>query len=108
MIARIWHGATRLADGDIYAGHLLGEDSRISDYTDVHGNLGAWVLRRDGDERAEFMMFSLWDSMEAIKGYAGDVPEKAVFYEKDERYLIERDEFVSHFEVIGHQELCRQ
>ena len=41
MIARSWQGAVRLADGASYAVHLLGEDARISDYTDVPGNLGA-------------------------------------------------------------------
>jgi heme-degrading monooxygenase HmoA len=102
MIARIWRGAVRSADGDSYAAHLLGEDSRVSDYTSVPGNLGAWVLRRDADDRAEFLMFSLWESMSAIKTYAGEKPEKAVFYEKDQRYLIDRDETVDHFEVIGY------
>lgn len=85
-----------------HAEHLLGEDGRIADYTHVPGNVGAWVLRRDGDERAEFLMFSVWESMDALTTYAGPTPGKPVIYAKDERYLIERDESVSHFEVIGH------
>jgi heme-degrading monooxygenase HmoA len=101
MIARIWRGAVEAQNAKPYAAHLLGDDGSISDYTDVPGNRGAWVLQRDVDDRVEFMMFSLWESMDAIRSYAGEAPERAVFYEKDDRYLIERDETVSHFEVLG-------
>jgi len=101
MIARIWRGAVDLADGNAYAAHLVGDDGGIADYTDVPGNLGAWVLRANSHNRAEFVMFSLWESMDAIKAYAGDNPDRAVFYDKDQRYLIEREEIVSHFEVVG-------
>jgi hypothetical protein len=44
-------------------------------------------------------MFTLWDSMEAIQAFAGDQPEVAVFYPEDDRYLVERQETVSHYEV---------
>jgi len=44
-------------------------------------------------------MFTLWESMEAIQAFAGDRPEVAVFYPEDDRYLVERDETVSHYEV---------
>jgi len=57
------------------------------------------MLRRDVDGKAEFLMFTLWESMEAIQAFAGDRPEVAVFYPEDDRYLVERDETVSHYEV---------
>ena len=40
--------------------------------------------------------------MEAIKAFAGDEPEVAVFYPEDDRYLVEREELVSHYEVDRH------
>jgi len=43
---------------------------------------------------------SFWDSMEAVKRFAGPVPETAVFYPDDERYLVRRDLSVDHFEVV--------
>jgi heme-degrading monooxygenase HmoA len=58
------------------------------------------ALRRIVDNRAEFLLVSLWDSMESIRGFAGDDVNKAVFYPEDERFLIERDDHVSHFEVV--------
>jgi heme-degrading monooxygenase HmoA len=60
------------------------------------------MLRRDVDDQTEFVMFTLWDSMDAVKAFAGDQPEVAVYYPEDDRYLIERGEFVSHYEVAAH------
>jgi hypothetical protein len=45
-------------------------------------------------------MFSLWDSLEAVKAFAGEDYETAVFYPEDDCYLVERDEVSSHFEVV--------
>ena len=40
------------------------------------------------------------NSLEAIKGFAGDDPETAVYYPEDDRYLVERDLRTSHYEVV--------
>jgi heme-degrading monooxygenase HmoA len=57
------------------------------------------MLRRDDEDRTEFLTFSLWESYEAIRGFAGDEIETAVYYPKDDEFLIERDEKVAHYEV---------
>lgn len=44
---------------------------------------------------------SFWESREAIDGFAGQDIEKAVFYPEDERFLVERDLTVRHYEVTG-------
>lgn len=97
MIARIWRGAVAQADGDAYAEYMHG--TGMAGYTNTPGNRGAWMLRRDVGGKTEFVMFTLWDSMEAIKAFAGDQPEVAVFYPEDDRYLVEREETVAHYEV---------
>ncbi|HEX6713047.1 MAG TPA: hypothetical protein VF066_06665 [Thermoleophilaceae bacterium] len=56
-------------------------------------------MRIEGD-RAGFVALTFWDDMEAIKRFAGDEPERAVYYPEDERFLVEREDTVSHFEVI--------
>ncbi len=101
MIARVWHGAVALDDGAAYAAHLSGEDGRMEDYTDIPGNVGAWCLRRDVGGKAEFMMFSLWESMEAVKAYAGSTPGTPVYYDKDKQLLIDPPDFVSQYEVVA-------
>lgn len=100
MIARIWRGAVRQNDGDAYADYMA--ETGLAGYTSTEGNRGAWMLRRDVEDKTEFLMFTLWESMEAIKGFAGEEPEIAVFYPEDDRFLVERDEFVSHYDVDRH------
>ncbi len=102
MIARIWRGAVRREDGDAYADYL--QATGVAGYTATPGNLGVTMLRRDVDDRCEFVMFTLWESLEAVKGFAGEDHETAVFYPEDDRFLIERDETSSHWEVAARVE----
>lgn len=97
MIARIWKGAVRRIDGDAYAQYL--RRTGIPGYRGTPGNISALMLRRDVEDACEFVMFTLWDSMESIRGFAGDDPERAVFYPEDDRFLIRRDLIVSHYDV---------
>jgi heme-degrading monooxygenase HmoA len=78
MIARIWKGAVRKQDGDAYARYM--QETGVAGYAKSPGNNGVWMLRRDVDDRTEFVMFTLWDSLEAVKAFAGDDHETAVFY----------------------------
>ena len=99
MIARIWRGAVRPGDGDAYARYM--HTTGLTEYRATAGNLSATMLRRDLQDRTEFMMYTTWESMDAIRAFAGDNPEQAVFYPEDDRFLIERDITVAHYEVVG-------
>ena len=100
MIARLWRGVVRRADGDDYAAYI--RDTGVAAYSATPGNRGVWMLRRDLEEdRTEFVMFTLWDSLDAIKAFAGEDYETAVFYPEDERFLLERDLRATHYEVVG-------
>ena len=57
------------------------------------------MLRRDVDDKTEFVMFTLWDSLEAVKSFAGEDYERAVFYPEDDRFLVERDLTSTHYVV---------
>lgn len=66
----------------------------------VPGNAGAWILSRDlADGRTEIVTLSFWESEEAIRGFAGDRIEQAVFYPEDDRYLVDRDLTVTHYQI---------
>ena len=97
MIARIWSGAVRREDGDAYAGYI--GETGLAGYAATPGNRGAWLLRRDVGDHTEFVTFTLWDSPEAIRRFAGDDVETAVYYPEDDRYLVERDVKVKHYDV---------
>lgn len=102
MIARTWRGVTRAADSDRYAKYI--EATGLRSFAETPGNLGALLLRRptaETDEPAtEFLVVSFWDSMDAVKRFAGEVPEKARFYPEDDAFLVRRDLTVEHFEVV--------
>lgn len=99
MIARIWSGAVRREDADAYSAYI--GETGLGAYAATQGNRGAWLLRRDDGARTEFITFSFWDSLDAIRGFAGEDVETAVFYPEDDRFLIERDLTVKHYEVAG-------
>ncbi len=99
MIARTWRGWTALEDADAYVEYL--EATGIPGYRSTPGNRGAWILRRQVDDRVEFVTLSFWDSMDAVRVFAGDDPEMAVFYPEDDRFLLEREVTVQHFELFG-------
>ena len=98
MIARIWRGATKAEDADAYLDYM--HQTGFAGFRDTPGNLGALGLRRVADGRADFLLISLWDSEDAIRRFAGHAIERAVFFPEDDRFLIERDEHVEHFEVV--------
>ncbi len=98
MIARIWRGATRAEDAETYVDYL--HETGLAEYRATPGNQGVLALRRVVEGRAEFLLLTLWESEEAIRRFAGDDMEKAVFYPEDERFLIDREDRVSHFDVV--------
>jgi heme-degrading monooxygenase HmoA len=106
MIARSWRGATTAQDADAYLEYL--NQTGLAEYRKTSGNRGVLGLRRIVKDRAEFLLISLWDSTDAIRRFAGDDIEKAVFYPEDERFLVERDEHVSHYEVVFDNALIHQ
>jgi heme-degrading monooxygenase HmoA len=96
-VARIWRGAVRATDGDAYLEYL--ERTGIAEYRATPGNRSVQVLRREVGDRTEFVIVTVWDSRQAIAAFAGDDIERAVFYPEDERYLVERDDTVTHHQV---------
>jgi heme-degrading monooxygenase HmoA len=76
-------------------------ETGVAGYAGTPGNRGVWMLRRDTGETTEFVMFTLWDSLDAVKRFAGDDYETAVFYPEDDRFLVERDPRSTHYEVAA-------
>ena len=99
MIARIWKGSVRTPDADAYAAYI--GETGLAEYRETPGNRGAWMLRRERGDLTEFVTFTFWDSLDAVKAFAGEDYETAVFYPKDDDFLVERDMTCTHYEVTG-------
>jgi len=98
VIARIWKGAVRADDADAYLEYL--ETTGFAEYRGTPGNRGLFALRRIVGDRCEYLLLTLWDSMDAVKGFAGEDVETAVFYPEDDRFLVDRDLTSSHYDVV--------
>ena len=99
MIARLWRGWVASADREAYGAYI--ESTGMAEYRRTPGNRGAYMLLRDlGDGRTEIITLSFWDSREVITGFAGGDIDRAVFYPEDDRYLVDREVTVTHYEVL--------
>ena len=98
MIARVWRGWVRTVDRDAYAAYV--ERTGVAQYRGTPGNRGAHILTRDLDDgRTEILALSFWTSYDAIRGFAGEDIATAVYYPEDDRYLVQREDTVVHYEV---------
>jgi heme-degrading monooxygenase HmoA len=100
MIARVWHGVVPRDKAEAYARYLAESERGIDDYRKVPGNRGATLMRRDEGNRTHFLFISLWESREAITGYAGDDIDKAQYFAFDLECLIDPEPKVAHYEVV--------
>ena len=99
MIIRMWHGRVKHDDAEAYRLFLI--ERAIPDYQSVDGNLGVKILERSGDDSTHFITMTSWESLEAIKAFAGDDAEKAKYYPEDDGFLLEFEPSVVHYEVVG-------
>ena len=97
MIARIWRGRTRADTADEYVDYV--HKTGVKQHRRTPGNHGSMILKKlDGDE-AEFLVVSLWESLDAVRAFAGERPEVAVYYPEDEKFLLEFEPEVRHYQV---------
>jgi heme-degrading monooxygenase HmoA len=99
MIVRTWRGAVRPADEERYLRHQA--DTGVGEYRATPGNHGARVLRRERDGLVEVTTVSFWESMDAVRAFAGDDPGRAKFYPGDDDLLAEKDAHADHYELVG-------
>ena len=99
MITRIWRGITRAEQADAYVAFL--EENALPQYARTPGNRGASVLRRAQGEHCEILLVSLWESMDAVRAFAGENPERSVYYPEEDRFLLDMEPLVRHYEVAA-------
>lgn len=99
MIARIWHGITQAKDYEAYAAFMKAK--AIPDYEKTAGFIKLTFLRRIEGNIAHFKLITYWESIDAIKNFAGDDYEIAKYYPQDKNYLLEFEKKVTHFEVFA-------
>ena len=102
MIARIWHGRVPASKSDAYYAYLL--QTGVPEYAATPGNQGVQILRRTEDAVTHFLLLTLWDSVAAIKRFAGEDYARARYYPADNEFLLERETRVQHFDVLANMD----
>lgn len=105
MIQRIWHGWTAPEEADRYERLLTEEILPSIAARELEGYRGVQVLRRrDGDE-VEFVTILSFDSLDAVRAFAGDDPEAAYVPPEAREVLARFDDRVRHYE-LRHRRSC--
>ena len=98
MIARHWRGWTTTNNADAY--ETLLKDTVLPGLQHIPGYRGGYVLRRDvEDDAVEFVVVNLFESLDAVKRFAGPDFAVAVFEPEARRLLSKVEPRAAHYEV---------
>jgi len=99
MISRIWRGWTTPGNADRYE-TLLKEEIFVGiQNRHIRGFKGIQLLRRELGQEVEFVTIMLFESLDAVRGFAGEDYELAVVPEKARAVLSHFDERSQHYEI---------
>jgi heme-degrading monooxygenase HmoA len=99
MIARIWHGWTTPGDADAYETLLREQILPGIDDRAIDGYRGAHLLRREAGEEVEFVTILWFDSLEAVRAFAGEEHAVAVVPAAARELLKRFDERSRHYDT---------
>jgi heme-degrading monooxygenase HmoA len=97
MIARHWRGWTRLEDAAAYEALL--QQTILPSLQRIAGYRGGYVLRSDGAQESEFVVINFFDSLDAVKRFAGPDYKVAVFEPEARKLLCRIEPEARHYEV---------
>ena len=101
MIARQWRGWTTLQHAAAYENLL--KEKVLPELKTIEGYRGGYLLRTDRLHEAEFVVINLFDSVEAVKRFAGPDYEVAVFEPEAKKLLSRIEPIANHYEVRATQ-----
>lgn len=99
MISRIWHGWTKPENADAYEALLKSEIFVGIQGRKINGYRGIQLFRRSLDKEVEFITIMWFDSIDAVRDFAGEDYETAVVPPKARLFLSHFDVRSQHYEV---------
>lgn len=97
MIARHWRGWTKTGDANAYENFL--QTKVLPGLKNIPGYKGGYVLRHDGAEAVEFVVVNLFESLEAVRRFAGPNYSVPVFEPEARQLLSKVEPLAMHYEV---------
>ena len=99
MISRIWHGWTTPSNADTYESLLKKEIFVGIENRHINGFRSIQLLRRNVGKEVEFITIMLFDSLDAVREFAGEDYEAAVVPKSARGVLSHFDDRSQHYEV---------
>jgi heme-degrading monooxygenase HmoA len=97
MIGRLWRGLTTTENADAYENVL--RTKVLPELDQIPGSRGIYVLRRNVDDGVEFVTMTMFDSLDAVKAFAGRDYEQAMVVPEAEALLTSYERKATHYEV---------
>jgi heme-degrading monooxygenase HmoA len=98
VIARIWKARVTAERANEYADYL--RSTVVPELRAIHGYHGVTLLQRESAPHIEVTVITWWDSLEAVRAFAGEAVETAVVHDRAARMLIDFDRDVAHHQVV--------
>ncbi|HEX3497696.1 MAG TPA: antibiotic biosynthesis monooxygenase [Stellaceae bacterium] len=98
MIVRAWRGRAAASNPTGYPAHF--RQNVAPELRHIAGFLGASLLRTSQPDGIEFLVLTRWQSMDAIRAFAGDEVGNAVVEPGAVAALVDFDKTVTHYEVV--------
>ena len=97
MIARLWRGWTSIENADAY--EKLLREQVFPGLRQIDGYRGGYILRQEGNDEVEFVVLNLFDSLEAVRTFAGPDYTVPVFEPEARQLLAKVEPRARHYEV---------
>jgi heme-degrading monooxygenase HmoA len=98
VIVRAWHATATPEGADAYREHFT--HAVLPVLQPIDGYRGAYLLRRDDDGHVELQVLTMWDSMEAIRRFAGVDLDRAVVEPEAQAALASYSTTVTHHSIV--------
>lgn len=98
MISRNWRGLAKAEEADNYIRHL--QKDTFPQLSHIPGFVSASILCRPIAQGVEFVIVTTWESMDAIRQFAGESEDVAVVPLAVQAMMVEYDAMVAHYEIV--------
>ena len=106
MILRTWRARAALSNPDGYTEHF--RSNLAVELRAVDGFLGASLFRQERPDGIEFLVVTRWESMRAVRAFAGDDTGRAVVGPGAAAALTDFDDRVQHYELVEELSAARE
>jgi heme-degrading monooxygenase HmoA len=98
VIARHWKGIARSEEAENYIRHL--QEETFPKLSEIDGFVYASILKRETEQGTEFLIVTHWQTMDAIREFAGETTHIAVVPPVVQEMMVEYDQEVAHYEIV--------